>query len=112
LILLASWLPVFARSLLGARASCSPSLASPPDGPDGGHGYPGKQVRRPWRWRASASKMLALPGGVALPGGSALPGKDNPSHSAGAPEWHGNFVMGRSQKGGTPLTPGSRNRLR
>jgi len=49
---------------LGARASCSPPLALAEDDPDGGRPYPDEQVRRPWRWRASASKMLALPGGV------------------------------------------------
>ena len=52
---------------LGARASCSPSSASPPHSPDGGRPYPGKLGRRPWRWRASASKMLALPGEPADP---------------------------------------------
>jgi len=37
-------------------------LGHPPDSLDGGRRYPGEQGHRPWRWRASASKMLALPG--------------------------------------------------
>ena len=54
---------------LGARDTRKWVPGSPPpalaeDGSVGGYGFSGEQERRPWRWRASARKMLALPGGT------------------------------------------------